>query len=103
MSQEEMVDGMSDHDPLCEFGEHSPIPVAFHLEPRQCNCDLIAQVREDERNRTKEAVMIQLRHSISLVHAGPPTFSEYLRGQEAAYRHVLSILEELSCTVELDR
>ena len=42
---------MSDHDPLCEFGEHSPIPIAFHLEPRHCRCDLIAQVREDERKR----------------------------------------------------
>ena len=40
---------MPEHDPLCEFGEDSPI--TSRLEARHCRCDLIAQVREDERER----------------------------------------------------
>ena len=83
---------MSDHDPLCEFGEHSPID--SHLEPRHCRCELIAQVREDDRQEIRIDIEQQLRINYSLAVPSSLPQSEFLRGQEAAYRHMLEMLKE---------
>lgn len=45
----------ADHDPLCVHSLPVVSPMDFHLE-NPCDCDLIARVRADERQRARQRV-----------------------------------------------
>ena len=65
------------------------------LEQRpDCVCSLLRKAREDERQEIRIDIEQQLRINYSLGVPGSLTYSEFLRGQEAAYRHMLGMLEE---------
>ena len=78
---------MTNHDPLCPSS-------GLDVEATICVCSLLSKAREDERQEILIDIEQQLRINYSLGVPDSLTNSEFFRGQEAAYRHILGMLEE---------
>ena len=99
---------MTDHDPLCPWsglcpgrssGGHEFIPNdagatwCYHCTSTECQCDLIARVRADER-KAAERPCVQCVVVERAQDAERRAVAEFLRGQIAGLEMTLKALED---------